>query len=625
MSVKPEATVRSMSNSWVGFSKTLRAAALLLALLPAIYVFLGIQYGALTVPYWDHVELARLIETAKVGGFCIEQLWAPHNHSRPLFYRLIYLPNALMTNWDLRSEFAYMYAAIYAGFLLHVWILFQNRGRKIDVLFGAGLALISLVYFSPVNHMNHWWSMMLQLQLGNVFILAALWAVSHKPSSWSTTVFAGVACWIATFTITNGIIAFAICAGMVVIGGDLRHDWRKLVFWIVNIVGMLATYLPGLPEDVGDSLFKAGDFVGFIAVYLGLPLGGLLRFEYTGPFSHPSDIALNAVCGIVLACIALVLLIRRRLELRAPNAAFRFLVAMAGFAILSALITAEGRSSSGAVYANSSRYVIYSSYLILGLLHYYAATLRALGTDIALTGPERASRDMKMAGFGVLAFALLGFGSNAYRKGVDVYRGAHAFNDQLVAVYNNPTATDQEVAKIYPDPVFAQHLREMMSRYGLGPYRYQTVSSESVNGTAQFVQAVRLENSAALRQRFRANRDGLSRIDLQFVTWQTDAPALQLQWSLSRVDGGGLKQVGSGVLDTAGIADWGAGSLRFDPQEDSAGQEFELLVRAPPGALGSQLIGLPVFSQEHALLDVQGSPTAVQGPASLGIRLVYGN
>lgn len=617
--------VRPMSNPGSGYSRTLCAAALLLALLPAIYVFLGIQYGALTVPYWDHVELARLIETTKAGGFSIEQLWAPHNHSRPLFYRLIYLPNALMTNWDLRSEYVYMYSAIYAGFLLHAWILFQNRGRRIDVVFGAGLALISLVYFSPVSHMNHWWSMMLQLQLGNVFILAGLWAVSHKPGSWAATVLAAVACWIATFTITNGIIAFAICAGMVVLGGDLRRDWRKLLFWVVNIVGMLATYLPGLPEDAGDSVFKAGDFIGFIAVYLGLPLGGLLHFEYTGPFSHPSGIALNAACGIVLACIALALLIRRRIELRAPNAAFRFLVAMAGFAILSALITAEGRSSSGAVYANSSRYVIYSSYLILGLLHYYAAMLRVEEAGVALAGPERARRDMKVAGLGVLALALLGFGFNAYRKGVDVYRGAHAFNDQLVGVYNNPSATDQEVAMIYPDPAFARHLRQMMSQYGLGPYRYQTVSSESVNGTAPFVQAVRLENSVTLRQRFRANRDGLSRIDLQFVTWQTDAPAMDVQWSLAKVEGDDLRQVGKGGLNTAGIADWGVGSLRFDPLADSTGQEYELVVRAPAGALGPRLIGLPVFSQEHALLDVQGGATAVQRPASLGIRLVYGN
>lgn len=617
--------VRPMSNSGVGYSRTLCAVALLLALLPAIYVFLGIQYGALTVPYWDHVELARLIETTKAGGFSIEQLWAPHNHSRPLFYRLIYLPNALMTNWDLRSEYVYMYSAIYAGFLLHAWILFQNRGRRIDPVFGVGIALISLVYFSPASHMNHWWSMMLQLQLGNVFILAALWAVSHKPGSWAATVLATIACWIATFTITNGIIAFAICAGMVVLGGDLRHDWRKLLFWIVNIVGMLEAYLPGLPEDAGDSVLKAADFLGFVAVYLGLPLGGLLRFEYTGPFSHPSGIALNAACGIALACIALVLLIRRRVELRAPNAAFRFLVAMAGFAILSALITAEGRSSSGAVYANSSRYVIYSSYLILGLLHYYAATLRNGGAHLALAGPERARGDMKVAGFGVLALVLLGFGFNAYRKGVDVYRGAHAFNDQLVAVYNNPTATDQEVAMIYPDPAFARHLREIMSLYGLGPYRYQTVSSESVNGTAPFVQAVRLENSATVRQRFRASRDDLSRIDLQFVTWRTDAPAVQVQWSLSRVEAGGLKETGKGVLDAAGIADWGVGSLRFAPLADSAGQEFELVVRAPPGALGARLIGLPVFSQQHAVLDVRGGVTAVQRPASLGIRLVYGN
>jgi hypothetical protein len=604
-------------------SQALRAIALCLALLPALYVFIAIQYGGLTVPYWDHVELARLIESVKTGSFSVEQLWAPHNHSRPLFYRLIYLPNALMTDWDLRSEYVYIYAAIYAGFFIHAWILFQNRAGRIDAPFGVGLALLSLIYFSPVGHMNHWWSMMLQLQLGNVFILAAIWAVSHRPGSWSASILASLACWIATYTITNGIIAFAICAGIIFLGGHPRRDWPKLAYWVANIALMFVLYLPGLPEEGSDAVLRAGDFIGFIAVYLGLPLGGLLRFEYTGPFSHPPSIALNAACGIALACVALFLLVKRRAELRGSDAAFRFLVAMAGFAILSALITAEGRSSSGAVYANSSRYVIYSSYLLLGLVHYYAATLgkRDAGAD----GGEQARQDLRSVGIGLVAVILVGFGINAYRNGIDVYRGSHAFNDQLVAVYANRHATDQEIATTYPDAAFARHLRGMLSRFGLGPYRYQTGTSESLNGSAPFVHAIRLEDGVVLRQRFRARYDDLARIDLQFVTWQTTAPAAKVSWSLFSVESDGVHPVGGGTFDTAGIGDWGTESLRVEPIGNSAEHEFELVVRAPAGALGSQLIGLPVFAQQHGALQVQGAAAPVPAPATLGIRLIYGN
>lgn len=609
-----------------GFSPTLRAAALIFALLPALYVFLAIQYGALTVPYWDHVELVRLIETIKTGGFSIEQLWAPHNHSRPLFYRLIYLTNAFMTNWDLRSEYVYMYAAIYSGFLTHAWILFKNRARRIDFGFSLGLALVSLIYFSPVGHMNHWWSMMLQLQLGNVFILAAIWSVSHRPGSWLGTIQAALACWIATYTITNGIIAFAVCTGMVFLGGNPRRDWPKLAFWGANIVLMFALYLPGLRGgEAGDAALKLGDFAGFVAVYLGLPLGGLLRFEYTGPFSHPSTIALNAACGTALAFVALFVLVKRRSELRGDNSAFRFLVATTGFAILSALITAEGRSASGMVYANSSRYVIYSSYLLLGLVHYYAATFGRPAPGALASGPERARQDIRALGLGLLVFALVCFGINAYRHGIDVYRGSRAFNDELVAVYVNPHATDQEVVLTYPDASFARHSRQLLSRYGMGPYRYQTSVSESLNGAAPFTHAIRLENGVVLRQRFRAKYNDLSRIDLQFVTWQTTAPALQVNWSLSSMGRDEVRQVGQGKFETTRIRDWGVESIRFERIQDSAEQEFELVLRAPSDALGPQLIGVPVFSQHEGALQVQGSAVPVPGPASLGIRLIYGN
>ncbi len=603
----------------------MRTAALLLALIPPIYIFVAIQYGALTVPYWDHVELARLIETHKTGGFSVEQLWAPHNHSRPLLYRLIYLPNALMTGWDIRSEYAYMYAAIYAGFITHAWILYQNRRRTIDLGFCFGLSLVSLVYFSPVGHMNHWWSMMLQLQLGNVFILVAIWMVANRPDDWKANMLAALGCWLATYTITNGIFAFAICLGVVFLSCAVLSGWKRVLFWLANIVLMLALYLPGLPAEQESSL-AVPSFLGFIAVYLGLPLGGLLKFEFVGPFTHPMSITLNAVCGVLLSLLSLFVLYRRRSEVKGVPAAYRFLLACVGFAILSALVTAEGRSGGGAVYANSSRYAIYSSYLLLGLLHYYAWTIGRKGSAL-LQESNAAREDMRTLGIGLSLVVLAGFTLHAYWKGMAVYRGAHAFDAQLVAVYNNPQATDQEVGMTYPDVTYARHLREMLSKYSLGPYRFQTEKSVNLAGAAPFSDAIRLENSTLLRQRFKATDNELKAVKVQFVTWQTNAPNATLKWTFSRVADGRGTLIGSGGIHTGAIPDWGYVRLELPPVGDSEGNEYELTLQAPPAPLGSQLIGVPIFKpgagNSWSLETAVGQPVVIAG--SMGIRVIYGN
>lgn len=614
-----------MGEKQLNQAQALKVLAVLLACFPPVYVFVAIQYGALTVPYWDHVDLIRLIESVKVGGFSFEQLWAPHNHSRPLFYRLIYLPNALATGWDIRSEYVFMYLAIYAGFLLHAWILFQNTSRRMDVGFSVGLALLSLVYFSPVGHMNHWWSMLLQLQLGNVFILLALWAVSNRPSSWMANVVAAVACWVATYTITNGIFAFAICAGVVFVSTELRHNWARIGFWVANIVLMLAAYLPGLPDEAGGN-FSIVEFVGFIAVYLGLPLGGLLQFEYVGPFTHPAGIGLNALCGILLSAIALYVLYSRREEARAMPAAYRFLLACVGFAMMSAVVTAEGRSYSGAVYANSSRYVIYSGFLLLGLLHYGAATL---GRNASVLRREayRSRHHLHLLGAGALSTLLVAFSLHAYWKGVAVYKGAHDFNEQLVAVYVNPSATDEDVAKTYPDVAFARRLRELMLQYSLGPYRFQSRESVSLIGAAPFSEAIRLEDGIVVRQRFTASRNGFKGLSLQFVTWQTQAPEARLGWAVSRIGENGRTTVANGRLNMGQLTDWGYAHLDFEAIGDSSGEEYELQLMAPKQPLGNELIGLPVFStpEDGRLMVMPGDGSERKVAGSLGIMMIYGD
>lgn len=214
-----------------------------------------------------------------------------------------------------------------------------------------------------------------------------------------------------------------------------------------------------------------------------------------------------------------------------------------------------------------------------------------------------------------------------YWKGIAVYRGAHAFNDQLVAVYSNPVASDQEVALTYPNVAFARQVRATMSRYSLGPYRFRTARSERLAEAAPFIQALRLENSVVLRQRFRASHDDLNALELQFVTWQTAAPDLVVGWSLYDVSGGKVVRVGTGQIDTAGINDWGYVRLAVDRQAQSAQREYELVLQAPAVRFENNLIGVPLFGPTNAqsVRGQSGDGRALTISGTLGVLLKYGD
>src|SRR5258707_764553 len=103
--------------------------------LPPIYLFIMIQHGAITFPFWDHVALINVISKYHDGTLHFADLIAPHNQTRPLTYRAIYLFNAIMTDWDIRSEYVYMYASIYSLWALHIYALWRVRNRQTDVRF----------------------------------------------------------------------------------------------------------------------------------------------------------------------------------------------------------------------------------------------------------------------------------------------------------------------------------------------------------------------------------------------------------------------------------------------------------------------------------------------------------
>ncbi len=449
------------------------AGLVALIALPPLFLFCAVQYAAVTLPYWDHVELGRMIVDFRDGHMAWSQLWAGHNHDRPLTYRVILLLNAIATGWDLRSEYVYLFGAIYGAFALQAYALWRALGRN-----GAGflplLLAVSIFAFSPAGQHNHWWSMMLELNLAHLFVLAALIAVACSPRTWGGNLLGVLFCWLGTYTLTNGLAAFiaAMLVSQLAQPRPLRPG-RFLLFWLVNFALVLKLYVPGLPESPGH-LPTLMHLVYFSLAYLGQPLASLIYYPYRDHLDCPANATgFNAVMGaLLLAGTAVVAWrLRRSLFGQVRPGALMFV----GFtlqALGSAVMTAWARAELGApgvANANASRYTLFASYLIVGMLLGLAELVRDRQEAIAAGTAPAPRGAARWAGVAALSLLTL-LGAITYVRSAHVYQCAHRFNLKLAAAFANPGPSPLDV-EIHPNLEVARVLKANLKRLHLGPYR----------------------------------------------------------------------------------------------------------------------------------------------------------
>jgi len=452
----------------------------LLIAAPAIFLVVAIQASAITVPFWDHCDLIRVITDYLDGHLSLADLWRPHNHSRPLTYRAIYLINAVLTHWDVRSEFVIHTSTILAAFLLQGVTLWRLCGKRADTRFLIWLLLLSIVAFSPVGHNIHWWSLMSILTLCHLFCLYALIEISFSPQSWRANILAAIACWLATYTLTNGLIAFVCCAGIVQFCSD--RPWRPsrwTVFWAFNLLSVAWLYLPGLPSDGGH---RPGplQFIWFSIVYLGAPLRGLLHYPYLECFYAPVSTIAGGITGLLLLAFGGALLFAHREQLRRKTPGALIAASFLGFAMLSAAMTAWGRANfdaAGVSNANASRYTLFGGYFIVGLLLFLAS----LGPD-ALRHPIftrwiPASRQPLVIRIALVLFLFLA--TVSYARSIEVYRSARLFNSMVIDAYLASPGEPTLEGRIFPNQEFVARLKKDLQRHHLGPYREMAPSASS--------------------------------------------------------------------------------------------------------------------------------------------------
>jgi len=540
-------------------------------------------------------------------------------------YRVVYLLNARLTRWDLRSEYIYMYLAIYGAFAIHVAGLWRITGRRLAMPFLYALVLISVVYFSPAGHNNHWWSMMLQLNLANLFIAYALWRLARDPNGSASNVLAASAGWAATYTLTNGLVAMLVLAVIAHLPRPrlFAPGWRT-VFWGVNLVAVFTLYLRGLPAQPGG---RPGpfDLARFTFIYLGAPLGELLDYPYRGIFSVPMTTWFNGLIGVFLLAITTTLCFAARRRILTGDTAALVLLGFSLFAVGSALLTAWGRAEfgTGVAEANSSRYTIFGSFLLYGLVAYVAA-LAAAGDWYTLlprrpTPPGRIG-DAVAAGAATLVVAcVIAFGAVAYDRGVAVYRNARQWNDQLARAYGFGPEARALDRIIYPDPERAEEAKATLMRLRIGPYRNMReleVSSPASAGPKAFRAPVQLTPATPIYQEFTAKDDGLDALAVTVITWG-QRPEGRISWRLMKVSGHRREHVVSGTLSIDSARDWAP--LRIPIGYVDASQRVRYGLRLATEAPLPKPFGVPLFARGQT--DRTIGPAVVAGKARAGLIL----
>jgi len=438
---------------------------LVAVLIPPIYLLVMMLRSAVVYPYWDELALVPAIGAFMDGALQFSDLIQWHSQSRPLFPRLVFVVSAALTRWDLRLEFVWLYLTFVAVLALHLAALRRLSSDLPKAPFLAAAVLISILIFSPGGHHLHWYSVMLMPLMGNLFIASALVLFAFRADSWMTNIASAVFAWIASYSISNGLIIFpAVCLTLQLAAPRPWMPTARCLFWFANMIACYALYLPGLPAGASHpSLFEFGRFV---LAYLGMPIAYLIWYP-VGLLLNPTGAAAWPVIpGAVLLGLAAVALPFVKPSLRAGRPEAFLATLFSALAIGSAFVTAWGRAAGeyGLATAEASRYTIFGVYLTLGLLYWYVPHIARRWNDLV----PSTSRHLAAVFCVFIALSIVTFW-----RALSDYRWAIELNRSIALAYESGPHPGQRDWQLLPETLSAelQRAKEIMWSHRIGPFR----------------------------------------------------------------------------------------------------------------------------------------------------------
>jgi hypothetical protein len=327
-----------------------RAGCVLLALGPPIALAVCVYLYGLDLPLLDQWEIVPLFDKLRAGSLRFEDLWAQHNEHRLVVPRAIMLVLGQASGWNIRWELA---CNVLLGTGIFAVLVTFVRPRRL-----WAIAVLSAMVFSLTAEENWFWGWQLQI-FANVLLVAGSTALlSRSRLSVATGVSAFLLGGLSLLCFANGIV-FLLLGPVLILVMHRGARWA-LMMWIVGSGLLLALYLKGYRPNakhpaVREALSHPLQFVHYVLAWLGSPVAG---------FRGTTTSALAGALGIA-GLGALVARLRRAGEsvsgLSPP-------LALAAYAIGSAILVALGRSGFGVDQALAPRYRTIAGLLWIAVL-----------------------------------------------------------------------------------------------------------------------------------------------------------------------------------------------------------------------------------------------------------------
>lgn len=320
------------------------------------------RYGV-NVPYQDQFDLVPLFQRQKTGALSLHDFWVQGNEHRMVFPRIIMLGLANLTRWNIRAELLVNFVLASAMFVLLVFLVRKTLQPSLKGLVGVIAIPLSIFLFSPVQWDNWLLGFQISWFLALLMALIAAVALAVWPAdqpAWQPVTIAAAAAVVSQYSLASGVLVWIVCLPTFIARAHLR---RLVLPWV--LAGSASTALffwhwqaQGGHSFVANLLDHPKNVALFVLYYLGRPV--LYAHVTTGP---PSYFAGTAFLVVFIASVGYLLLFRRdRIE---PALGW---LSIGGFGLMSAVITAVGRSARGPQAAEPSRYTTVSILFVVATL-----------------------------------------------------------------------------------------------------------------------------------------------------------------------------------------------------------------------------------------------------------------
>ncbi|MGB5709462.1 MAG: hypothetical protein WBM44_00940 [Waterburya sp.] len=354
----------------------------LLAILPALILgWLIWRYGV-NLPVWDEWHVPGIAIIQSVTDQITWEHWIhQHNEHRKLFPRLLFVPLARLTNWNIKYEMlvSFLLACSISFSVYHLSKITLNCSPRKRI---AYLFLANLLIFSPMQWDTWLWGLEACTFVPIACITASLAIIfSQNPLLFKFLV-SGILATVATFSFANGLLCWVIIFPSLI---WISRKNKKKVSWIIagwlllfsfNLAVYFHNYVkaessPSFLEVFVNPIKTVGYFLSFI----GSPLG-----------FH--DLLSNQIIGLIvimvfgLSCFYFLGIPQNRQLL---SRAFPWIL-IGSYALGSGVLTTVGRVGFGLEQSLESRYITFSTYGILSLIYLLsiiAGNIKNKGIDLS--------------------------------------------------------------------------------------------------------------------------------------------------------------------------------------------------------------------------------------------------